>query len=92
MHSFLGEMDPAFVVCHDFDRVGDVNQAHEIAEVLAPSPEVADILAQSFVQSVDHHPRLQVEEPLPFEAESVVIDRFQRKLAAFESIYCSSGG
>lgn len=89
VHSFLGEMDPAFVVCHDFDRVGDVDQASKIAEVLAPNPNVAEFLARAFVDSVEHHEYSDVEERLPFESESVVVERLQRKLDAFESVYCS---
>lgn len=89
MHSFLGEIDPGFIVCHDFDRIGDQNQASKIAQELAPNATVAEHLAQSFVKSVEVRAHLDGEEPLPFASEHVVIERLQRKLDALESMYCS---
>lgn len=87
VHSFLGEMDRSFVVCHDFGRLGDENQASEIAEVLAPNATVAGYLARSFVEAVKVR-AVNGEEPLPFESENLVIARLQRKMDAFESVYC----
>lgn len=89
MHSFLGEMDPGFVVCHDFDRIGDQNQASKIAQALAPDATTAEYLARSLVDSVKVRDSLGGEEPLPFESENVVVERLQRKLDALESMYCS---
>lgn len=98
VHSFLGELDPSFIVCHDFDRMGNASQAARIAQVLAPNAEVAEPLGRAFVDAArprgsateggDPDPR--EPEELPFPNEEVVAARLQRKLDAFENVYCGS--
>lgn len=88
VHSFLGEMDPGFVVCLDFDRLGDANQAFKVAKVLAPNETVAEMLARSFVGAMEGHVSRDGVELLPYLSEDMVVERLQRKLDSFESVYC----
>jgi len=99
VHSFLGELDPSFIVCHDFDRMGNATQAARIAQVLAPNGEVADPLGRAFVDAArprgssageDGKSAAREPEKLPFPNEEVVAARLQQKLDAFENVYCGS--
>lgn len=87
MHSFLAELDPAFVVCHDFDRIGDVEQASTIADHLAPNADLARPMKASFVEMAKTH-NVSTEE-LPYEGAGVIASRLQRKFDAFESSLCT---
>lgn len=89
VHSFLGEIDPSFVVCHDFDRLGDADQALRISEALAPNEKLREPLALSFVAAVakrTHSP--DTLEPLPHPSEDLLAARLQDKLDAFEPSIC----
>ena len=88
VHSFLGELDPAFVVCFDYDRLGDMNQFESVAEFLAPNEDVAKSLNSSFVAIA--HASARPPESLPYEGADVVASRFKRKFDVFESQLCSS--
>lgn len=85
MHSFLGEIDPEFVVCHDWDYLGNPDQAKAISEIISPTPEFALRLEETFVKSATVR-QLEAED-LPFGAAEIAA-RLQKKLDAFESIYC----
>ncbi|CAM9578416.1 unnamed protein product, partial [Hapterophycus canaliculatus] len=37
VQSFLAELDPAFVICHDWNLFGDPDQAQKIADAIAPN-------------------------------------------------------
>lgn len=87
VHSFLKELGPGFVVCHDYDRVGNADQAAAIADVLGPNSHVAALLKESFVQVAAVHAPSNVS--LLYEGADVVATRFQRKMDAFESHICS---
>eukprot|EP00904_Undaria_pinnatifida_P011652 jgi/Undpi1/7617/HiC_scaffold_23.g10090.m1 len=87
MHSFLAELDPAFVVCHDYTRIGDVEQASKVADFLAPTAEVAEALQESFM-AVGHVHNAS-NETLPYQGADVIASRLQRKLDSFESLYCA---
>lgn len=86
MHALLAELDPAFVVCHDFDLLGNGVQASKIANFVSPNVDVARFLAASLVD--DASPHLKSNETLPYRGGEVVAQRFQRAFDAFESTYC----
>ena len=88
MHSFLAELDPAFVVCHDFDRIGDVDQASRVADHLAPNADVAQLLKASFVEMADAHNAST--ESLLYEGADAISRRLQRKFNAFETALCAA--
>ena len=87
MHSFLAELDPAFVVCHDFGRVGDVEHASMIADFLAPNIHVAGPLQESFLAVAKVHDASS--ESLLYHGADVFASRLQRKFDAFESSLCT---
>lgn len=86
VHSFLGELDPAFIVCHDFDLLGDAEQAQRIAEFVAPDDETAAIITEALVGSV--HLRHASNDSLPFDVNDSISRRMQQKLDVFEQTYC----
>lgn len=86
MHSLLAEIDPAFVVCHDFEFLGDAGQAAKIADFLAPNSQVAEVLQFSLMDTAVEDER--VKESLPFLDSEMLISRLQHKFDAFESTYC----
>lgn len=47
MHSFFSEIGPPFVVCHDFERAGKVEQSGLIANSVSPNSDVADRLKKT---------------------------------------------
>ena len=81
MHSFLAEIDPAFVVCYDYTRMGDVEQASKVAEFLAPTAEIAEALQESLM-AVGHVHNAS-KETLPYQGADVISSRLQRKFNAF---------
>ncbi|CAN0296464.1 unnamed protein product [Scytosiphon promiscuus] len=87
VHSSLGELDPAFVVCHDYDALGDPSQASRIANFISPNEEMAQLIESSLMDSA-HEGHHDANSGLPFEGASVIVDRMQRKLDSFERTYC----
>ena len=91
MHSFLAEIDPAFVICHDFERAGEINQSSSIANFLAPNKVIAEALKNVLVgvaAGMARSPRTSVQH-LPHNGADVVAARLQRKFDAFESTLCA---
>lgn len=87
VHSFLGELDPGFVVCFDYNRIGDANQSASVANFVAPNADVAKVLDNSFVALAEPHAK--TTESLLYEGGDVIASRLQRKFDAFESQLCS---
>lgn len=87
MQSFLAELDPAFVICHDYERTGDVEQSSSLAAFLAPNPEIAAPLKNLLIAAAI--PRGASTENLPFSGAHIVAARRLRKIDAFESGLCN---
>lgn len=86
VHSFLAELGQEFVVCHDYDRVGDADQSAAIADFLAPNADVAELLKKSFIEvAAEHAPS---NDSLLYEGADVSEARLQRKFDTFESQIC----
>lgn len=88
MHSFLAELDPSFVICHDFERAGEIEQSSAIANFLAPNADVAEPLKMSLMSKA--RPRAPSTETIPFAGAGVVTSRLQRKFDSFESRLCTA--
>ncbi|CAM9423200.1 unnamed protein product [Ectocarpus sp. 13 AM-2016] len=88
VHSLLDELDPNFVVCHDWVYFGDIEQAQRVAEFIAPNEEVASMVSEALLGSATS--RHKPNETLPFDAEDEISSRLQQKLDAFEYQYCGS--
>lgn len=87
MHSMLVELDPAFVLCHDYDTLGDVSQASAIASFISPNENMAQLMKLSLLDSVEER-NTAGKSIVPFEGVRVIVDRMQSKLDTFESAYC----
>ena len=87
MHSFLAGIDPAFVVCHDFDYIGDVDQISRIAEHVVPAVDLVDKFISSLIETIPE--QSLDEESLSFEGADFVVSRLQRHLDSYEFIYCT---
>ena len=86
MHSTLAEIDPAFIVCHDYSHAGEEEQASKIANFVAPNAIIADMYKTSLLKRwIGHPPR---KENLPVDGAELIVTRLQRKLDAFESAIC----
>lgn len=93
LHSLLGEIDPEFVVCHDWDSLGDVVQASKVAAFVSPNAEVADMFSSAMVDSVMEIPHEDGEheagiDALTFDGVGSLARRLQDKLDSFEALYC----
>eukprot|EP00752_Nemacystus_decipiens_P015643 g13960.t1 len=90
LQSFLSELPPEYIVCHDWDRLGDGDQASRIARFVSPNQEIAGLVESSLMDTVSKN-RVQKsarEFSLPFEGADVLASRLQMKLDAFEARYC----
>lgn len=91
LQSFLGEISPGFVVCHDWDSLGDREQASEIAGFVAPNDEIAGLVESSLVDTATEHTiseeGIDIDDLTFFGADKLVA-RLQRKLDSFEGLYC----
>lgn len=86
VHSLLGELDPAFVICHDWDLLGDPEQAKNVSAFISPTDEMASLYEHWLVGSVRSiHTS---EDTLPFVGSDVLVARLQKKLDTFERLYC----
>lgn len=86
LESMLEELGPGFIVCHQFDKIDDPEQAHDVAKFLTPSSEVARYLEEAILQyGRPHHGD---QEPLPFKGADKIVERLQQKLDSFEAKYC----
>ncbi|CAN0161088.1 unnamed protein product [Scytosiphon promiscuus] len=90
VQSFLAELDPAFVVCHDWKSFGDPEQAHHVADVIAPNADVALMLKEALVNFASDGTRHPTNETLPFDDTDILSSRIQRKLDSFEKFFCGS--
>lgn len=98
LQSFLSELPPGLVVCHDWDHLGDKDQASKIAGFISPNQEIAGLVESSLLGTVSARDRVlhgegaEVdggrEDGLPFEGADAFASRLQRKLDAFEARYC----
>lgn len=86
VHSLLGELDPAFVICHDWDLLGDPEQAKNISAFISPTDEMASLFERSLVDSAIIHS--SVNDDLPEDGSDGLVARLQKKLDAFERLYC----
>lgn len=87
MHSFLVELDPAFVICQEFERIGEVEQSTSIANFLAPNADIAGPLKTSLIEMA--HGSGASNEALPYEGADLVAARLQRKFDVFEFDLCN---
>lgn len=89
VHSLLAELGSGFVVCHDYDQLGSVDQSNAISDFLAPNENIAALMRKSFYETeVDSRP--PSNDTLRYEGADAIAERFQRKLDAFESLICPS--
>ena len=94
LHSQLLEIDPKFIVCHDFNIINDVDQMGKIANFISPNEEIAnDIMSintDDFKKTSMKKPKLEVDfdfEPI-IEKNMLLIDRLQKKLDSIEEMIC----
>lgn len=97
LQAFLGELDPKFVVCHDWDLLGDEKQASDIATFVAPNNEVADMVRAALVVSVAAAKRVHGDgdagrdiDEMTFDGAETLLKRLQDKLDSFEARYCGA--
>lgn len=86
LHSFLLELSPGHVICHDWDVLGDEEQATRIADFISPNEFVAGCVKSSLMRTARHRPANVI--PLPFDGGDAIVARLQRKLDAFEEVLC----
>lgn len=85
----LSELDPSFITCHDFSKLGDPEQAAKLANFTAPTPEMAVAFAESLVDTaaVSHQPgNINLVEP---DTEQALAARLQIKLDNVEATFCN---
>lgn len=87
VHSLLAELGSEFVVCLDFDHLGDVDRSTVVSDILTPNINLATLLTKSFIE-IAGAPRAPSNESLPYEGADVVAARLQRKLDTYESKIC----
>ncbi|CAN0318593.1 unnamed protein product [Ectocarpus sp. 8 AP-2014] len=85
LQSFLSEIGPEFIVCHDWDRLGHKEQASTIANFISPNDEIAGLVQSSLLQTARNSSSATA---LPFEDAHPLVSRLQRKLDSFEPLYC----
>lgn len=85
LQSFLTEIGPEFVVCHDWDHLGGKEQASTIANFISPNDEIAGLVASSLVQTARKSSSM---DTVPFKGSDALVSRLQRKLDVFEPLYC----
>lgn len=96
VQSFLEELDPAFIVCHDWDRLGDEAQSSKIAAFVSPNDEVADMVRTALVDraaaAVSRHADEEVIDldEMIFDGATRLVARLQAKLDSFETRYCGA--
>lgn len=89
VQSFLAELDPAFVVCHDWELFGDPDKAQRIGDFIAPSPDLASLVKTALVESAAGGSRHDGNETLPFDPDDYVSARIQHKLDSFEDLFAA---
>lgn len=91
LQSFLFEISPRFVVCHDWDRLGEQEQASKVAGFISPNDEVAGVVQSFLVDVATGHDAVDEEvdlDALTFDGATELVARLQRKLDSFEDFYC----
>ena len=90
MQSLLEEIDQEFVVCHDFDKLGEINQSNTISKFVAPTEEVFRIYNSTMVKTaaVHHHHSSVSQFDYNNEYMEMIVSRIKNKLDSFEYKYC----
>lgn len=86
LHSLLLELAPGQVVCHDWDMLGDEEQATKIAAFIAPNDFFAGYIKSTLMTTARSRPTTL--DRVPYEGAAAIITRLQQKLDAFESVLC----
>lgn len=86
VHSMLSDLSPDFVICHQYDEMGDPELASRIGNFIAPNEYVANLVSNSLVKSAERH--TAYNESLPFYGADHVAKRLQNILDAVDSTYC----
>ena len=86
VHAFLAEIDPAFIVCYDYEHSGEEEQAWKVANFITPTPGMANMYASTLLELWREH--THEREELPIEGAKAVAARLQRELDSFESTLC----
>ncbi|CAN0098919.1 unnamed protein product [Ectocarpus sp. 6 AP-2014] len=86
LQSFLSEVGPGFIMCHDWDRLGGKEQASTLANFISPNDEIAGLVESSLVETARTS---SSADTLPFDGADALVSRLQRKLDSFEPLYCS---
>lgn len=90
IQSLLSELPPGTIICHDWDRLGDEDQASDIAAFISPNEDVARLVKSTLVDSVAPN-RVHNDEngdSLLFGGADALISRLQTKLDTFQDRYC----
>lgn len=87
VHSLLAELDSSFVVCHDYEQIGSVDQSNALSDFLAPNENLAALLRKSFNET-ENSPRAPSNEALPYKGADDIVARLQLKFDTFESKVC----
>lgn len=84
VHSFIPVIYPAFMVCHDFASIGDVDQASMSSNVTSSAKEVAIYMKSSLIKKAPQH---GPDEAFPFVGVDGAVSRLQLKHDFFEGTY-----
>lgn len=84
LHSMLVELEPRFVTCHDYSRIGDAIQAERVAHVIAPSQKLMNMLRNSLLRAV---PRTSIKPGLDPQ-QYLIVERLQETLNVIDEAFC----
>lgn len=92
LQSFLEELDTGFIVCHDWNLLGDEKQASEIAAFVSPNDEVADWVKTALIETAETaqhmHDWSDEVDGLDSYGHRLLVSRMQDKIDVFEARYC----
>lgn len=91
VHSMLVELDPRFVVCHDYDLMLSASQAARVSSFSAPSGPVAAMLERSLLATATPHEGKR-NDALKFAHAGSIVERLQKKMDALEATLCPPTG
>lgn len=90
VQSMLLELDPHFVVCHDYDQILSPSHAARISSHVAPNDAVAEMFTRSLLAVAAPHDRGPGDK-LGFKDADLITRRLQAKLDALEESLCETG-
>jgi len=86
LHSFFLEIDPKFIICHDYDKINDLDQLKSISNFVSPTRNIYEEILSIYGKNVRNRSK---NDEFEYENMGIILDRLQKKINLIEEMFCN---